>query len=147
MQNLSHLLSWLSLVSYLLLFPLQVAGAVLCIGEDGHVEVELSAYTHCPETNPPHSPHTIESATPLLLCSGCGPCHDLSLSAESALTERSKEDGLALQHSQIHSVLPPALLYPQSSWINSRINSPPPESVDTQKTSHLQLLSTVILLI
>jgi hypothetical protein len=68
------------LLTAFLLLPGQVTGTVLCIGEDGHIALEIAKNGRCDTLSMPASSHEQITKT-LPGTDHCGPCVDVSLSA------------------------------------------------------------------
>ena len=74
-KNCNLLLIWLLI--YFAVTPMQLSNHVLCLGEDGHIEVEVSTNGRCcPDPHAVHSEHIAEVPTAQ---AHCGTCVDLPI--------------------------------------------------------------------
>jgi hypothetical protein len=147
MSKFSQILSWCSILTYLLLFPLQVSGAVLCVGEDGHIAVEhtSSASSCCPRENTYQSFHANHELFPQVFSEECGACFDHPLTTQSAFGNSKTENEDISPNLQptpdASSVLPPS-----PTWREVRR---PPYSFRSQEhpeIAHLRSLHSIVIL-
>lgn len=68
------------LLIYLSIVPMSLPNYVLCVGSDGHVELEIAVNGQCADTYDSHEEHTrIVIATSPLDENHCGSCFDLAI--------------------------------------------------------------------
>jgi hypothetical protein len=77
-KKLKLLIASLGLVAYLLSFVLRVDGVVLCLGQDGHVQLEIAAPNLTCRVSAPVEDGSAMFAQSLLDSCHCGPCIDVS---------------------------------------------------------------------
>jgi hypothetical protein len=84
-NKLKFLIASFGLLVYLFSFVMRVDGVVLCLGQDGHVELETaSSDLTCGMSAPVKGNHTSMSTPKGILDKGhCGPCIDVPLTLTS----------------------------------------------------------------
>ena len=145
-SNRKLILASFGLVAYLLSCLVRVDGIVLCIGQDGHIELESAAPDFsCKIPMPGKGKDIVFSASQGLIDQHhCGPCRDISLSLTAAeaiasvppTQSESVKTQLAAIASSNYALLPP-------------LSFPPQEPIHRPSASKLPLaaLRTVVLLI
>lgn len=139
MKKLRPLISYVCLTAFLFASPLGAWGTVVCQGDDGHSELELSVNNHCVEVG--NSDHSDSSS---LESCGCGPCEDYSLTTSIA----KPRDHLVLSsfhHYDFAFFIPSStsfLSHPLESLFSIK-----PLSYSYRKDSSLVMLQSIVLLI
>jgi hypothetical protein len=130
------------LLSVLLLLPGQVIGTVLCIGKDGHMALEVAKQGRCGTFSTPALSH--EQITKALPSTDhCGPCVDVSLSADSLDDQQQLATPSSLPRNEASVLaLVPVVIAVYTEPIQSHFALQPPSFPST-----LTALRTVILLV
>lgn len=135
------------LVAYLLSLVLGIEGAVLCLGQDGHVEVETAlADSTCGTSAPTRGVHADISTEESASDKGhCGPCKDIPLALTSpVIFDSISSHTEKAQYSAIKVLPVKAPIFAQLPIANTL---PKDRLSSLGRHSSLATLRTVILLI
>ena len=147
MNTRNKIIPVFGLVAYLLSFVLGIEGAVLCLGQDGHIEVETaSADSTCGTSGPTRGVHAA------IYIEGnasdkdhCGPCKDVPLAPNSSDIFASV--GSHTEAAQYSSVKLPLIIVPVFAQLPIINILPKDQPSPLGRYSPLATLHTVILLI
>lgn len=132
----SLLVAWLCLVS--MVDPQSVPSFVLCLGEDGHIELEISVYDRC------GSESSAAGATALVSrdADHCGDCSDIPLFSR-ALQSRMARESAAPRPDFLPLGIPftaPAFRYVPAPAFGGRASAPAVASVSLASLRTVRIL-------
>lgn len=136
MRKFRRIVSLICFLPFIVGLPANAWGTVICHGDDGHIQLELSVNGKCSETSTNDS-HGVETCE-------CGTCDDYSFTSSITRTDEVISSAVFLEYEETKTVLETNFSTPLIVK-NARSTLVLPQGYS--KPNHLRIIRSTILLI